>query len=156
MSQERYTGIVVLLLAVLLFAVVIPLGIDSPNQIDNAALAPDLWPKIIVMLFGFTGVLMIVRPRIRNQEEDSELQLLSRLPRLLYVVGVLFLFYYAIPKAGMVIPSIVTILLLVYFAGERRWYLSLLIGVLLPVLLYGFFVYVARIPIPLGIFEGLI
>ena len=56
----------------------------------------------------------------------------------------------------MVIPSIVTILLLVYFAGERRWYLSLLIGVLLPVLLYGFFVYVARIPIPLGIFEGLI
>ena len=139
MSQERYTGIVVLLLAVLLFAVVIPLGIDSPNQIDNAALAPDLWPKIIVVLFCFT-----------------ELQLLSRLPRLLYVVGVLFLFYYAIPKAGMVIPSIVTILLLVYFAGERRWYLSLLIGVLLPVLLYGFFVYVARIPIPLGIFEGLI
>ena len=60
MSQERYTGIVVLLLAALLFAVVIPLGIDSPNQIDNAALAPDLWPKIIVVLFGFTGVLLAV------------------------------------------------------------------------------------------------
>ena len=51
MSQERYTGIVVLLLAVLLFAVDIPLGVDSPIQIDNAALAPDLWPKIIVHPF---------------------------------------------------------------------------------------------------------
>ncbi len=153
MNQERYTGIAVLLVAVLLLTVVIPLGIDSPGQIDNAALAPDLWPRIIVALFGLMGVLMIVRPS-RKLEGEGVGAWLRRLPRLLFVIGVLFLFYFAIPEGGMVLPGIATILLLTTFAGERRWPLSLLIGVGVPVLLYGFFVYIARIPIPLGIFEG--
>jgi hypothetical protein len=47
---------------VLLFIEAIPLGIDSRREIVNAALAPDLRPKFIVLMFGFTVMLMLVCP----------------------------------------------------------------------------------------------
>jgi len=55
----------------------------------------------------------------------------------------------------MVVPGMALIFILMIFSGYRRWWLIILLSLLVPILLYGFFVHVANIPIPLGIFESL-
>ena len=55
----------------------------------------------------------------------------------------------------MVVPGMVLIFTLMLFAGERRYMLALSIAVVTPLVLYFFFVHVANIPIPLGVFESL-
>ncbi len=42
---------------------------------------------------------------------------------------------------------------MIRFTGETRWRLIVLIAIILPAVLYAFFVYVANVPMPLGLFE---
>ena len=78
-----------------------------------------------------------------------------RLPGLAAVLGTLFGFCVLIPSLGMVVPGMALIAGLTVLAGERRWPLVGVIAAGVPILLYAFFVHVAGIPIPLGVFETL-
>ena len=64
-------------------------------------------------------------------------------------------FYVLIPFLGMVVPGMAVIFGLMVLGGERRWLLAAAVAAGVPLLLYVFFVHVAGIPIPLGIFETL-
>ena len=55
----------------------------------------------------------------------------------------------------MVVPGAALIFVLMAFGGERRWLLAAAVAAGVPLLLYAFFVHVAGIPIPLGVFETL-
>ena len=104
------------------------------------------------------GALQALRPAPDDDDEDGgddSGRLLHRLPRLAVVLGALFGFYVLIPSLGMVGPGMVIIFGLMVFGGERRWLPATLIATGVPILLYLFFVHVASIPIPLGIFETL-
>jgi len=70
-------------------------------------------------------------------------------------LGALFGFYALIPSLGMVVPGAALIFGLMAFGGERRWLLAAVVAAGVPLLLYAFFVHVAGIPIPLGVFETL-
>ena len=78
-----------------------------------------------------------------------------RLPGLAVALGALFGFYVLIPSLGMVAPGVAVIFALMVFGGERRWGLAATVAAGVPILLYAFFVHVAGIPIPLGVFETL-
>jgi putative tricarboxylic transport membrane protein len=162
MTGERIEGAVVLLLGVLLYFVLIPVGIDSPNNLEHITLSPNFWPSTISAIFGLMGFLMLILP-VKKREGDSALEETfekENLPyyfyRLAVVLIVLFCFYFLIDTLGMVVPGTVVIFGMMLFAGEKRIAVALFIAVLIPVLLYVFFVYVANIPIPLGIFESLV
>ena len=160
MTRERLTGIGVLILGLLIFFLLIPRGIDQPGSVEHAALAPDFWPKIIAALIVLMGLFLTVRPA-KEEDEDDEEDVgdaggwLQRLPGLAVALGTLFVFYFLIPLLGMVVPGIVMAFGLMVYAGERRWTLGIAIAAGVPILLYVFFVYVASIPIPLGVFESL-
>ena len=159
MTRERWTGIGVLILGILILAVIIPLGIDRPGNVEHAALAPDFWPGIIAAIIALTGLWLAVRPARKDggEEEDGEDsgRWRQRLPGLAVTLGALFGFYLLIPYLGMVAPGALLIFCLMTYAGERRWWPRLAFAGGVPVLLYVFFAYVARIPIPLGVFETL-
>ena len=159
MTRERLTGAGVLILGLLIFFLLIPRGIDQPGSVEHAALAPDFWPKIIAAIIILMGLLLTVKPA---EEEDEEIEgggdaggWLQRLPGLAVALGTLFAFYFLIPLLGMVVPGMVMALGLMVYAGERRWRRGIAIAAGVPILLYFFFVYVASIPIPLGVFESL-
>lgn len=158
MLQERLVGGAVVALGMLLFFVLIPMGIDSPGEVDHASLSPDFWPKIIVAIFSAMGLFVLIKPLPAPVDDEGGVQSaswLSRAPRLLLVLTVLFCFYFLIDQLGMVVPGIAVIFGMMFFAGERRWLLMAIIAIVVPVMLYVFFVHVANIPIPLGIFEVL-
>lgn len=159
MIRERLIGAYVALLGLLIFSVLIPFGIDEPGNVEHTALAPDFWPRIIVVVMMVMGVLLAVRP-VPEEEEDTDGgddagPWLRRLPGLAATLGALFGFYVLIPSLGMVVPGVALIFGLSVLAGERRWMLAAALAAGVPILLYAFFVHVAGIPIPLGVFESL-
>ena len=156
MTSERLTGIGVLLLGIAIFFVLIPAGIDQPGDVEHAALAPDFWPRIIAGIIILTGLALTVRPAADEEEAgEGGGGWLQRLPGLAVAFGALFGFYFLIPSLGMVAPGVALILGLMVYAGERRWPLGIAIAAGVPILLYVFFVYVASIPIPLGVLDSL-
>ena len=159
MTRERLTGIGALVFGLLIFFVLIPAGIDQPGSVEHAALAPDFWPKIIAAIIIAMGLLLTVKPA-KEEDEDGEdggdaVPWRQRLPGLAVALGTLFAFYFLIPLLGMVVPGMVMAFGLMVYAGERRWPRIVAIAAGVPILLYFFFVYVASIPIPLGVFESL-
>lgn len=155
---SRLIGIGVFALGLALFFALIPIGIDSPGQVSHMTLAPDFWPRIISALFALTGVLLCLRPGApadNAENVDSSDSWQHRLPRLAVILAALFGFYFGINRFGMVVPGMLILFALMWFAGERRWRLMAGIAFGMPVLLYFFFTAVANIPIPLGMFEFL-
>ena len=166
MIRERLTGIGVLVLGLLIFFVLIPVGIDRPGSVEHAALAPDFWPRIIAGIIMLMGLFLTVRPAAEDEGEEhgdggggeaveAAAGWTHRLPGLAVALGTLFAFYFLIPYLGMVAPGIAVILGLMVYAGERRWPMGIAIALCVPILLYVFFVHVASVPIPLGMFESL-
>ena len=166
MIRERLTGIGVLVLGLLIFFVLIPAGIDRPGSVEHAALAPDFWPRIIAGIIMLMGLFLTVRPAAEDEGEEhgdsgggeaveAAAGWTHRLPGLAVALGTLFAFYFLIPYLGMVAPGIAVILGLMVYAGERRWPMGIAIALCVPILLYVFFVHVASVPIPLGMFESL-
>ena len=156
MIRARLTGVGVALLGLLIFAVLIPWGIDQPGNVEHTALAPDFWPRIIAGAMMALGALLAVRPGPDDDDEDGSEDSghwRQRLPGLAAALGALFGFYALIPSLGMVVPGVALIFGLMIFGGERRWLLAGVVAAAVPLLLYAFFVHVAGIPIPLGVFE---
>ena len=155
MTRERFTGIGVLLVGILVFFALIPYGIDQPENVKHAALAPNFWPKIIAAVIAAMGLLLAINPGRATESESDGGAWTQRLPGLAVSLGSLFAFYFLIPSLGMVATGAALAFGLMVFAGERRWRLAIAVALGIPILLYVFFTYVASIPIPLGVFESL-
>ena len=157
--RERLIGVGVALLGLLIFSVLIPWGIDQPGNVEHAALAPDFWPQIIAAIMMALGALQAVRPAPDDEDDgaggEESIHWLHRAPGLVAALGALFGFYFLIPSLGMVVPGMAVIFGLMVLGGERRWLLGAAVAAGVPLLLYAFFVHVAGIPIPLGVFEAL-
>jgi putative tricarboxylic transport membrane protein len=160
LNQSRFTGIGVVALGLVLYFILIPVGVVEPGNIKHMALAPRFWPKIIAAIIAIMGVLLIIKPAevLKEDSEGDKNQSRSwrdRTPGFSVAFGSLLTFYFLIPHLGMVLPGMVMIFGLMMFAGERRFLLAAAIAISIPLLLYFFFVHIASIPIPLGIFESL-
>lgn len=157
--RERLVGVGVVLLGLLIFSVLIPWGIDQPGSVEHAALAPDFWPQIIAVTMMALGAVQAARPAPDDEDDGADgeesVRWRHRAPGLAAVLGALFGFYFLIPSLGMVVPAMAVIFGLMVLGGERRWLLAAAVAAGVPVLLYAFFVHVAGIPIPLGVFEVL-
>ncbi len=158
MTRNQVTGIFVLIFGLLAYFVLIPYGIKVPKNIELVSTSPAFWPSIIAVVVAILGGVLII-PERGNAIDDVDVVIGTpwsiRLPRLLVVGVLLFGFYFLIDQLGMVVPSMVLIFTLMVYSGYRRWGLMVFLSLLVPIILYVFFVYVANIPIPLGIFESL-
>lgn len=153
-------GILMLVLLAIVAWIIIPIGIVVPSNIQVAALSPDFWPKTIILLAAIASILVVLQawrdlgqPEESDDGEDRYYAFTPALIRVLATpVGILAI-YYAMQWSGIVFGSMLLLAGLIFLAGERRWWLITLNAIVLPSLLYIFFVYLANIPLPLGIFE---
>ncbi|MXZ79972.1 MAG: tripartite tricarboxylate transporter TctB family protein [Gammaproteobacteria bacterium] len=153
-KESRLLGAAVVAIGTLALFVLIPVGIVSPSDVPALALAPEFWPLVIASIFTLMGILMTIAPGSTDRKTTEELRLVpTRLPRLSGFLAILFAFYFVVPYLGMILPAMAMIIGLCWFTGERRWPLLILVAVGIPLILAMFFLFVANIPIPLGIFE---
>ncbi len=146
--------------SIFLITVLIPIGVQDPGKVEQAALAPDFWIKFIVWAVLLIGLFILWDGYKKVKGEDGEAPVVDdRLPfprnviMVLSVIVFLFIFQQSIEYLGIVAPSIVAVLVLSTIAGYRNWKAILPVAALLPAGLYYFFFKVAHIPMPLGIFE---
>ncbi len=154
MTESRLTGLGVTLLGLFALFVLIPFGIVSPSNVDSLALAPEFWPIIIASVFTLMGVILATCPsKKETQEQSTSILPPARLARLAVILSVLFAVYFLVPLLGMIVSTALIIFGLSWMAGERRWKLLVILSLSVPMLLTIFFLFVANIPIPLGMFE---
>lgn len=143
----------------------IPAAVSVPKSIRVAALSPDFWPKIITVGLVIMGWVLIAQGTIRSIKERAEAvpktskeaaSSADRRSVFMRTIGImvgLLAYYSLIEPLGIVVSSILAVMVFALIYGERRFKLLIPIAVLLPIGLYYFFVKVANIPMPLGLFD---
>lgn len=169
--KDFITGGIFAVLGFAAFLYIIPSGVVVPKSVNIVALSPDFWPKVIAggvtisALFLIAESLLMRLPHPIEEEdveghEESEAQYqLDTLPgtlRMIILIGALFLFYFYLTTFGIVASSIVLMPAMMLFFGERKWRLIVPLSLFIPLGLYLFFLHIAGIPMPLGLFENLL
>ncbi len=163
MTFKKYSDLILggllVLGCIFLITVLIPVGVQDPGYVEQAALAPDFWINIIVWGLLALGVFILVqgyRTRKRDDDEapeaDDQLPFPRNVVSVLSVIVFLFIYQQSIDSLGIVATSMVVILLMTTLSGYRNWKVIIPVAALLPLGLYYFFLKVAHIPMPLGIF----
>ncbi|MEM6759084.1 MAG: tripartite tricarboxylate transporter TctB family protein [Pseudomonadota bacterium] len=142
--------------------VLIPMGVVSPGSVEQAALSPAFWPKVIAWSTLAASVLLLVEsiaaargaaPAPETEEPaDQDYAPWVGIVRAAALVALLFGYFASLERFGLVVPSMVLIPLIMLMFGERKALTIAIAAVALPLILYGFFRHVAGISIPLGIF----
>ena len=143
--------------------VAVPFGVDDPGSVElSRVISPGFWPLIILVALGALGVIVVLEGIVERRsagqvlaESEPEIKALTFVTRSAAIIAFLYILFWAIGFLGIVVASICAILTLTVASGERRIKFIVPIAVILPVALYYFFVFVANVPMPLGLFENL-
>lgn len=156
-------GIVLAMFAVVLW-VLIPIGIWVPRSVPVAANSPAFWPRVIAIGMLVLGALEFGRGLIGVRRgggrqlaaapESDPLRYPSRMAAARVAAAMLLMlaYYYAVQWLGMLAASVLAIVVFAGFYGERRAWLLVPVAVALPLALYYFFVNLAHVPLPQGVF----
>lgn len=150
-----------ILLALSLFTLfwLIPVGIDSPGAVANPALAPAFWPRIIVIAIAMVSLIIMVQGLLGSAQAvepgDPEAgPAFTRADWWVIIAGaVIAIYLWAMHWGGLVVPSIAALAATTALHGERRPAVILPVSVGVPTALYLFFVKIAGLSIPLGVFD---
>ncbi|MEY3942704.1 MAG: hypothetical protein RLZZ133_394 [Pseudomonadota bacterium] len=171
-QQSVIVGLFSLGLGLLLHFWLIPNFISVPSNMARLVLSPAFWPEILAGMAMLAGVFVLVgafrQPAKPNSQdlaplltipEDQQasndsppLQEVSEpsLVRLLAFVTAMALYAKYLEYLGMALASILMLLISFYLLGEKRIGLVLSVSILLPLVLYAFFLHVAGVSIPQG------
>ena len=153
-TRDVIAGALILAIGLAFVFVLIPIGVDEPRRVKYAALSPAYYPRIVAIILVVIGAAVVARAVFRPaaREMDSEAHPTAA-RRLLGMFAVLAAFAILLTPLGFVVASALALFAAIRLAGEQRIHVTAAISVLLPVLLYFFFLKVARIPIPLGVLK---
>lgn len=165
-SKDVITAVLFIVLGLATIFALIPSGVIVPGSVQISALSPDFWPYTIawgVVVSSAFLLLEAVVLKVPNAEDEDSAEdakyNLATLPaalRVVVLIFALFLFYFALTTMGIVAGSIVLMPAMMLYFGERNWKYIVPLSILLPIGLYLFFLHVAGIPMPLGMFETLL
>ena len=157
----------VVLFGIFLLLVAIPYGISKPSNIRVAVLSPTFWPVIIACALIIIGLLLSwqawrgqAQADTSGYSADPESEYSDSASdgaagaywRLLAMAVVMPAMIWAMPQFGMVWVAMISFVLFALIVRSPQPLLSLLIAVLLPIILYGFFNHIAGVAIPQGDF----
>lgn len=153
-TRDIIAGTLILAIGLVFVFILIPIGVDEPRRVKYAALSPSYYPRIVAIILVVIGAVVVARAMFRPTavEMDSEAHPAAAL-RLSGISAILMAFAILLTPLGFIVASTLALFAAIWLAGEKRIHINAAISVILPVLLYFFFLKVARIPIPLGILK---
>jgi len=161
-QKDVVLGAVLLALSLFTLLWLIPVGIDSPGAVANPALAPAFWPRIIVIAIAFVSLIIMAQGLLRRAQAfepgDREAgPAFTKADWWVVIAGaVIAIYVWSMHWGGLVVPSIAALAATIALHGERRLIVILPVSVGVPTVLYLFFVKVAGLSIPLGVFAGVL
>jgi len=165
MTFSRYRdvvlGVILTLGALLFITVLIPVGVRVPEGGGIPSLSPDFWIKIIIWSMLFVGLAITYHGAramraddVGDDKDSGTLPLGEAIFKVIAAVVLLFIYQQSIQWLGMAPASMIAVVVFTLLCGERCWKAIVPLAVLLPTGLYYFFLKVASIPMPLGIFDA--
>ncbi|WP_372921239.1 tripartite tricarboxylate transporter TctB family protein, partial [Roseovarius sp.] len=162
-KRDFVLGLVVCALALFVLFGILPWAVKTPKVIPNLALSPTFWPRIIlVSLVGLSAFLAIqalyegIKPRDAVQDESYEEPFDLSDFRVIPTALLMVLFCAALKPFGVVLPAIAMLLGMIVMHGRKEWPKAIGVSIATVLILYMFFRYVAKVPVPLGPLNGLL
>lgn len=155
------SGLVLTVLFCIVLFLVVPAFVDVPPSIEIRALAPDYWPIVILqMLVGFSLLLSLCSWRTlrkaRGERKPQRTPPSTASPHATVYRGLLLClfagYYLCIPVLGLLVASALALPAMALLYGERRFVLLAASTAGVLILLQVFFVRIANVPVPTGIF----
>ena len=155
--------IAVVAFAVMLVGLLIPAQISEPGYIKSKYLSPAFAPRLFSIFLGVIGLALFVqsvarlkkRPAKREARSDGKVPPAANARRGPILAALLWvsccLFVLAVEFFGILIPSILFLGGLMFYFGQKKWFLILGIMILVPLFLYLFLHNIANVQFPTGI-----
>lgn len=141
------------------YFVVVPFAVYVPQQFAGTANSPAFLPNVMFVLLAALSALYLVQSVIIYRREAAQGRALASDWMLAGGTALICIGYiFAIHIVGMTLASALAIAATTIYFGERRPVLIISIAVILPMLLWYFFVKIAHILFPsswLGIMDWL-
>ena len=131
------------------YFIVVPAWVYVPAQFKGTINSPALMPQALFVLLGIFSAVYLLRGF--NKYRVSDRQGLAPLSDWALAAGTILIcaaYLGAIYVVGFPVASALCLVAAQYYFGERRWGVILAIAILLPVLLWLFFVKIALIVLP--------
>ena len=142
-------GAICLIGALAGYFIVVPAWVYVPAQFKGTINSPALMPQALFVLLGIFSAVYLLRGV--NNFRGSDRQGLAPLSDWALAAGTILIcaaYLGAIYVVGFPVASALCLVAAQYYFGERRWGVILAIAILLPVLLWLFFVKIALIVLP--------
>jgi len=164
-SKDICLGVLLFVGFSLLYFAVIPFAVVVPKSIKVQALSPNFWPRVTTAIIALLGLSVLIGGIIKKKIGTSfplpdksvpdtvQARSFVSYKRPIMLMVALLVYFLIMDFLGIVMASMIGLLLFATIFGEKRLKVLLPITVLLPVCLYYFFVKVANIPLPIGIWE---
>jgi len=161
---DIFLGLGVIALALITNFVIIPAGVSLPPKVPFKALEPAFWPNIIIYVLAFLGLVLVVQGLLASRGERATARAVDSATTqaeakrsypgtTAIAIVLLFVFNFLLNTVGFIIASVVLLPVFMWLMGERRYWLMVVIGVVLPFALHFFFRHVASVYVPLGFLE---
>jgi len=155
--------VAVIAISAVLLGFLIPSQINEPGYIKSKYLSPAFAPRLFSISLGGIALILLAQSvaRLKNPPTKSDVQPGKKVPpssdtRRGQILAVLLwisccLFVFSVELFGILIPSILFLGALMFYFGQKKWYLILSIMTLVPLFLYLFLHYIANVQFPTGI-----
>ncbi len=142
-------GAICLIGALAGYFIIVPAWVYIPAQFKGTINSPALMPQALFMLLGIFSAVYLLRSLKKYRESDrQDLAPLSDWALAAGTILICLAYLGAIYVVGFPVASALCLVAAQYYFGKRRWGVILAIAILLPVLLWLFFVKIALIVMP--------
>jgi len=162
-QKEYAIGLGFILIGLLMIFVVTPMAVPLPAAatLDTDSVSPRCFPLICLWGIVLFGVLQIVETFLDVKYGYTQPKPAPAFDSQAFVVRVLAIltlvaFYYVAEPLGIILTGLLFYVLYAFYCGERKIVRALIGGTICTLILYYFFVYIAQVPMPAGLLDGVL
>ncbi|MFK8036126.1 MAG: tripartite tricarboxylate transporter TctB family protein [Hyphomicrobiales bacterium] len=154
---QLHLGLLACGLALFLVFVAIPFWVSSPSNVPQIVLSPLFWPYTIAGMSAAIGILLLVEFKRMPEGEVAETDPNQKeaLIRLGGMAVIMACTMFLLPTLGMVWTCMLAFLASAFLVKTRHPIAAIVCAIVIPLVLYVFFVHVAGVAIPQGDFVRL-
>lgn len=145
---DLMTGTICVVAALLGCIVFVPVWVYVPDSVAGTWNSPAVMPQAMFVLLGIFGALLAIRGFWAGGVASRPSGDAAVWRRVGAMLGICFAYLLGILLIGLPIASGLALAATLLLFGERRWIVATLVAVLVPLLLWFFFVKVAAVPMP--------
>lgn len=154
-KTDVYLGAVTVLFSLVLWLFLIPNYVVVPGNIEHFYMGPNFWVTVIAASMFLLGALLLYNALKNARPTEGDPITPLQVFRLCSGMAIFVAYYLFLQSLGIIITSAIAVVACSLMYGERRLKYLLPLAILLPVMLYLFFLKIASIPMPQGILAGI-